>query len=103
MSKHKPGVKRGFTREIMLSAAIETARVPGGWSTLTRERIAQTAGCSDGLISLYLGDMENTRRCIMREAVRQEILEIIRQSLVAYDGYPVPKELKRRSLLSLIG
>lgn len=103
MSKHKPGVTRGYTREIMLDAAISAARVPGGWSTLTREKIARFAGCSDGLVSLYLGDMANTRRCIMQTAVEQEILEIVVQSIVAHDGYRVPRALKQRALQSLIG
>lgn len=90
-------------RELILKAAVEVARVPGGWSTLTRERIALYAGVSDGLVSLYLGDMKDVRRSIMREAVRDEIFEIIIQSLVAYDGHFVPKALKRKALSSLLG
>ena len=93
--------------ELVLRAAIETARKPGGWSRLTRQRIAHTAGCSEGLVSRYLGNMDEVRHWIMKAAIREEILEIIVQSLVANDGYAVrkwlPKNLKQRSLLSILG
>ena len=101
--RFKPEIRR----ELVLRAAIEVARVPGGWSTLTRQRIAQQAGCSEGLVSLYLGDMSRARRHIMKAAIREEILEIIVQSIAAHDGYAIkkwlPAELKIKALLSLIG
>ena len=90
-------------REVILKAGIEVARVPGGWSALTRERIALRAGCSDGLVSRALGSMTDVRRAIMREAVRSEILEIVIQSLAACDRYYIPKALKRKALIALLG
>lgn len=93
--------------EQVLQAAIDVARKPGGWGLLTRQRIAQSAGCSEGLVSRYLGDMDEVRYWIMKEAVRQELLEIIVQSLVAADGYAVkkwlPAKLKRKALESILG
>jgi len=51
--------------------------------------------------------MDEVRHWIMKAAIREEILEIIVQSLVANDGYAVrkwlPKNLKQRSLLSILG
>lgn len=101
--RFKPSVRR----ELVLRAAVEVARRPGGWSLLTRQRIAEEAECSEGLVSRYLGDMPSARRAIMKSAIRQEITDIIVQSIVAHDGYAVkrwlPAELKQKALLSLLG
>jgi hypothetical protein len=92
---------------LVLQAAIDVSRQPGGWSRLTRERIALQAGVSDGLVSVYLGSMDAAKRMIMRAAIKGEIVEIIVQSLVAHDGYAVtnwlPKTLKQKALASVLG
>lgn len=90
-------------KRMLIEAAIEAARQPGGWSRLTRESIAKQAECSDGLISRYLGDMANVRKVIMRVAVKREIREIIAQSIAAHDGYTIKSELRQRSISSLLG
>ena len=101
--RFKPTIRR----ELILRAAIESARQPGGWGILTRQVIATAAGCSEGLVSRYLGDMNDARRHIMRAAIREEILEIVVQSIAAHDGYAVkkwlPAELKQRAIASLLG
>lgn len=94
-------------KELILKAAIITARRPGGWSTLTRQAIAKQADCSEGLVSRYLGPMWRVRRAIMRDAIKQEIVEIIVQSLVAQDGCAnkswLPQALKQKAISSLSG
>lgn len=99
--------KPTITREIILRAAVESARQPGGWNLLTRSVIANAAGYSDGLVSRYLGDMASVRRAVMKTAIREEITEIIIQSVVAHDGYAVkkwlPEALKQKALASLLG
>jgi hypothetical protein len=94
-------------RESILKAAIEAARRPGGWSLITRQVIAAQAECSEGLVSRYLGDMKDARRHIMRAAIKEEIVEIIVQSLAAHDGYAMkkwlPTELRQRAIASLLG
>jgi hypothetical protein len=101
--RFKPTIRR----ELILRAAIESARQPGGWGLITRQVIATAAGCSEGLVSRYLGDMKDARRIIMKAAIRDEITEIIIQSIVAHDGYAVkkwlPESLKQKALQSLLG
>jgi hypothetical protein len=101
--RYSPAVRR----HLILNAAVEVARQPGAWAKLTRERIALEAQCSDGLVSRYLGDMPSARRAIMKVAVRDEILEIIVQSIAAHDGFAVvkwlPRTLKQRAIASLLG
>lgn len=83
MTKLLPAVRR----DLILNAAIIAARQPGGWIALTRSTIATYAGVSEGLVSRYLGSMDEARRVIMTEAVRQGIDDIIVQSRIAHDGY----------------
>lgn len=101
--RYAPAIRR----ELVLRAAIEAARKPGGWAKLTRQIIAEHAECSEGLVSRYLGDMPVARRHIMRVAIKDEILEIIIQSVAAHDGYAVkkwlPAALKQRAIASLLG
>jgi AcrR family transcriptional regulator len=101
--RFKPTIRR----ELILRAAIESARQPGGWSLITRQVIANAAGCSEGLVSRYLGDMKDARKHIMRAAIKDEIVEIIAQSIVCHDGYAVkkwlPETLKQKALQSLLG
>lgn len=101
--RYSPDIRR----ELVLKAAIEAARKPGGWARLTRQVIAEHAECSDGLVSRYLGDMPKVRRRIMRYAIKNEILEIIIQSIGAHDGFAVKRglssALKQKAIASLLG
>lgn len=94
-------------KRMLIEAAVEVARQPGGWSKLTRESIARQGECSDGLISRYLGDMASVRKVVMRVAVKRKIAEIIVQSLAAHDGYAIkkwlPADLRKRSISLLLG
>lgn len=102
-NRHEPDVRKAM----LLAAAIEVARKPGGWSKLTRQLIAIEADCSEGLVSRYLGDMPDARRAIMRAAIKAEIVEIIVQSIASHDGYAIkkylPAKLRQRSIASLLG
>jgi hypothetical protein len=102
-NRYKPAVRR----ELVLAAAIEVARQPGGWSRLTRQLIAIQADCSEGLVSRYLGDMPEARRAIMKAAIKAEIVEIIVQSIASHDGFAIkkylPAKLRQRSIASLLG
>lgn len=82
LHEHIKGVRQVF----LVQAAI-TAAKRIGFLNITREHIATEAGISPPLVSRYLGDMDNIRTVIMKEAVRLEILPIIAQGLAA--GHPV--------------
>lgn len=94
VNRYKPAIRR----DLILSAAVEVARRPGGWGKLTRQAIAVEAGVSDGLVSRYLGDMSDARRAIMKEAYDKRISEIIFQSVTAHDGYAVKKSSSSKSI-----
>lgn len=97
MKYQHPSV-RGYT---VLKAATEAASMPGGWAALTRARIASHAKCSDGLVSRYLGSMENARRLILEVAIVEEILPIIVQLLG--EQVKLPTALKQKALRTLSG
>lgn len=83
MAKHLPRKRHAM----ILHAAVEYCREPGGWASLTRAAIAKRAGCSESLVSRYLTDMNSIRKSIMRVAIKHEYREIIDVSLAMHDGY----------------
>lgn len=99
-------IKSANSRDRILKAAVELAQRPGGWSTLTRSRIAGAADCSDGLVSKHLGKMDNVRKEVAHYAVRNQVVSILTQSLAAHDGYVVkswlPKALRLKALKALV-
>jgi len=79
---------RKSTKDMMaalVDAGIEAAKIID-YEKLTRMDIARLAGCSPGLVSFYLGDMETVRALIMREAVERKVPEIVARGIL--DGHP---------------
>lgn len=97
MKYQHPSVRR----EMILRAAIKASCKPGGWISLTRARIASQAECSDGLVSRYMGSMENARRLILAVAIDEEIIPIIAQLLGGQAK--IPTALKQKALKTLSG
>ncbi len=92
-------------RQEILDAAMKVAGLPGGWSKLTREAVANEAQCADGLVSKYFGTMVTFRRTIMRQAIKASSLSIVAQGLAASDVYAqkADADLKRKALDTLVG
>jgi AcrR family transcriptional regulator len=90
-------------RENILAAALDLSR-RHGYTTVTREGIAEAAGCAPGLVSRYFGTMQQLRRAVMRAAVHQEVLEIVGQGLTGNDPHALKasEELKRRAMERVI-
>lgn len=74
------------TTNDMLKAALRVAE-RDGWRTMTRSAIAVEAGVSEGLISLRLGSMDALRRSVMRQAVRDRVLRVVAEGLLAGDKH----------------
>jgi AcrR family transcriptional regulator len=90
-------------RATILIAAIRLARRPGQYVKLTRAKIAKEAQCTEGLVSHYLGEMDNIRSVIMREAIKHEYLDLIAQGIAANDKNTrgISPLLKHRALSTL--
>lgn len=88
-------------RQHILETAVKLAK-EHGYDRLTRDRVAEAAGVSPGLIGQYF-TMTTLRFEMMRYAVRHEVLEIVAQGLAARDNLAVnaPKELKNRAVSTL--
>lgn len=86
----------------ILDAALAVAKKQG-YAHVTRDAIAAEAGCAPGLVSHYLGTMVDTRRDIMRAAIRQRVLPIIAQGLAANDRHArkAPDDVKQAALASI--
>lgn len=91
-------------KQQILTAAVTEAR-QHGYRNVTREAIAQRAGCAAGLVSHYFGTMVDLKRAIMSEAIRTRELRIVAQGIA--DGHPkakrAPDDLKLEALKYLMG
>lgn len=99
MSKRlDPDVRSGQ----ILAAAVKLAKTKG-FTALTRDGIADEAKVSTGLVSNYFGSMDAMRNEVMRVAVRDEILPVVAQGIVAKNRIATraPVTLRQRALASL--
>jgi AcrR family transcriptional regulator len=79
-------------RKTIIDAAMLIAQEPGGWNKITRAAIASRAGCSDALVSSYLGSMVDVKTMLLRTSVRQNNYAVIHQAWAA--GEKLPKHIK---------
>jgi len=87
----------------ILNVAVDMAKT-AGYNRITRDKIAEGAGVSMGLVTHYFGTMSQLRTAIMRRAVKQGILEIIAQGLANGDDHAknAPVELKMEATALLL-
>lgn len=85
--------------EQLLAAALRVA-ASTGWRQMTREGIAEAAGVSPALVSVRLGTMDALRRSVMRAAIKQRVLPIVAEGLVARDRHALAAddELRRAAM-----
>jgi AcrR family transcriptional regulator len=86
-------------KQEILNAAIELSKEIG-YSHITRDGVAERAGTSYALVSVYYGTIDNLKSEVLKEAIKQEILEIIGQGLARKDKQTarLPLKLKRKVL-----
>ena len=96
MSRLQPGDRKN----LIMEAALRVAGEPGGFSTITRAKVAKEALCSEGLVSRYYGRMPQFKRKIMRTAVELRLLGIIREGIATGEAHALsgPEELGREAL-----
>lgn len=82
-------------KDHILTVAVGMAKTEG-YNKITRDKIAEGAGVSMGLVTRYFGTMNQLKTAIMRRAIKQGIAEIIAQGLANGDDYAkkAPAELK---------
>lgn len=70
------------------------------YDQLTREQIAEAAKVSAATVSKYFGTMPNLRRDIMRDAVRNNVWQVIAQGVVAGDkqAMKAPAEVRAEAM-----
>ena len=86
-------------KQELLDAAISLSKHMG-YTHITRDGIAQRVGVSYGLVTHYFKSMDNLRKVIMKEAIRNAIVEIVAQGLVCKD--PLTKNLKPKLMKKVI-
>ena len=86
----------------ILQAALAVA-AKEGYASMTREQVANKAGCSQALVSNYYGTMTQLRRSVLRHAIKNEHHHVIAQALIAGDRLVkgIPRKLKVAVLESI--
>ena len=76
LKRLKPEVRR----DQILAVAIDIA-IKQGYNHVTRERIAEQANISTGLVNRVFNTMAQLRRAVMRAAIHSELLPIVAAGL----------------------
>ena len=94
-SVSKTRANPALRKDNILNVAVAMAKV-SAYNKLTRDKIAEGAGVSTGLVTSYFGTMGQLKTAIMRRAVKQGIAGIIAQGLANGDDHAknAPAELK---------
>lgn len=69
-------------KSAILDAAVRVAERKH-YAIMTRQDIAAEAGVTGPLVQHYFGTMDQLRRAVMRKAVRDGVLRVIAQGLIA--------------------
>lgn len=81
----------------VLDGAIKAAAVKG-FTAITRKDIAEAAGCSLGLVSHHLKDMDTARGLTLEYACAHRILNIVAQGLSI--KHPTTSKLPREEKIA---
>lgn len=73
------------TNEI-LAAALRVAE-RDGYACMRRDAIAEEAKVTGGLVTIRLGTMEQVRRSVMRQAIKNRSLRVVAEGLAAKDKH----------------
>lgn len=101
----KPQIKlEARERKAQILAAALALCETVSYTRVTRDQIAEKAGCPPTLVAYHFGTVISLRRDIMREAVRAGCLRVIAQGLALRDPHAMkaPEDLRRRAADSLM-
>lgn len=84
--------------QILAAALVLAGKV--GYRNITRQAVADGAGCSPGLVTHHFSTMPQLKRAVMRAAVRLGNANVVAQGLVVKDKHATkaPDTLKARAL-----
>ena len=86
----------------ILAAALKVAEETN-YAHMTRQQVANVSGVSGPLVQHYFGTMTQLRRDVMRKAVRDGVLIVIAQGLVAGDKHAQgAREVHKVAALELV-
>lgn len=90
-------------KQEVMDAALALAR-ESHYSLVTREAVAERAGCATGTVSRLYGTMPQFRRAIMSAAVARLDLRVIAQGIAAREpkALAVKPTVKKQALESIL-
>lgn len=90
------------TKEAILLAAVEVAK-RDGYTSITRQAVANRAGYAESLINVYFNTMSQLKTDVMRYAIKNNVLSIIAQGVVNGDSRvkKLPESVRTAALNSM--
>lgn len=89
-------------KQDILEAATRLAQVKG-YRHVTREGVAEAAGCVESTVSWHFGTMDQFRTAIVEHAIANEVLDVVADALAGKDPAAVaaPEALRRKAIRHL--
>lgn len=86
-------------RKEQIQAAALLAADLYGLQQLTRRQVANTAGCTEGLVSYYFTTTDDIKYAAVQHALRVPCYNVIAQAVTTPGDWPtIPDVLRRRAL-----
>ena len=91
-------------RKKMITDAAIAIAMEHGHHKITRDRIAERANCSAGLVSYFFSPMKKFRQNILQYGIQNEIVPIIAHAIITGDlkKKTVSEKLKRKAANYLV-
>lgn len=103
---NRPCLKQSYLapeerRAQILNEAVKIA-TKHGYTTLTRNNVAEAAGVTNGLVSHYFGSINGLKDAVVQKALSDSIFPILAQAILAKDPNVsnISQSLKRRAMLA---
>lgn len=87
-----------MTKERILAAALKLA-ASTHYEKITREKVADSAGYSAGVVNYYFNTMDDLREAVVKEAMRLGEMRVVAQAAVA--GVAMPAALRKAALRAI--
>jgi AcrR family transcriptional regulator len=86
-------------KQDILAAATRLAQVKG-YRRVTREEVAESAGCVESTVSYHFGDMDAFRTAVVEYAVANEVLDVLADALASRHPAAIaaPEPLRRKAV-----
>lgn len=89
-------------KQLILDVAFKIASGKGGIKKATRSAIAEKAGVSNGLVTIYFGGKDTLRAAIVDYAVKQKHVGIVSEAMALGINVDAPRSMLRMAKAGVV-